>query len=84
MHRRAMGLGDVHARRRADRLDCPPALAENDLAMALAADEDRLFDAGRPVSLVLPLFGLDSRLVGQLVVQPLADKHTRGLGAHLA
>src|SRR3984957_6975739 len=71
MHGRAVCFTDVFARRRADRLDGAPALAEYDLAVALAGDEDRLLDAGRPVGLVLPLIGLDGRLIGQFVVQPL-------------
>src|ERR1700729_38030 len=46
MHGGAMGFGNVLTRRRADRLDRSSALAEHDLAVALAADKDRLLDAG--------------------------------------
>src|ERR1700722_2049758 len=64
MHRRAMSFADVLTRRGADRLDRAAPLAEHDLAMALAADEDRLLDAGGAVGLFLPLLGLDCRLIG--------------------
>ena len=80
MHGRAMGLSDVLAGGRADRLDRAPALAEHDLAVALAGDEDRLLDAGRAVGLVLPLVGLDRRLIGQFVVQPLDQLLAGDLG----
>src|ERR1700722_10264066 len=80
MHRRAMGFGDVLAGGGADRLYRPSALAEHDLAVALAADEDRLLDAGRAVRLFLPLLGLDRRLIGQFVVQPLDQLLSGDLG----
>src|SRR6202050_4284479 len=80
MYVRAMGFHDVLARRRADRLDRAAALAEHDLAVALAGDEDRLLDAGRPVGLVLPLISLDRRLIGQFVVQPLDQLLAGDLG----
>src|SRR6202050_2248336 len=73
MYVRAMGFRDVLARGRADRLDRAPALAEHDLAMALAGDEDRLLDAGRAVGQVLPAVGLDRRLIGQFVMHPLDE-----------
>ena len=75
-----MGFADVLAGRRADRLDRPPALAEHDLAVALAGDEDRLLDASGAVGLFLPLLGLDGRLIGQLVVQPLDQLLAGDLG----
>src|ERR1700722_19337441 len=65
MHGRAMGFGNVLAGGRADRLDRAPALAEHNLAVALAADEDRLLAPGRPDGLLLPLLRLDRRLIGQ-------------------
>ena len=48
-----------------------PAFADDDLLVALARDVDRLLDPRRAVGLVLPRFGLDRSLIGQLVVQPL-------------
>src|SRR5205814_4726699 len=62
--------GDVGARRRPDRLDRLAALAEHDLALALALDIDRLLDAHRAVLELLPDFGLDRRLIRQFLVQP--------------
>ncbi len=63
-------LGDLLARLGADRLDGRAALAEHDLALALALDIDRLLDAHRAVAQFLPAVGLDRRLIGQLLVQP--------------
>src|SRR5437763_11112691 len=57
-------LGDFLARRRADRLDGRAAFAEHDLALALALDIDRLFDAHVAAAQFLPRFGLDRRLIG--------------------
>src|SRR3954453_15028137 len=73
-------LGDVAAGRLADRLDGLAALAQDDLPLALALDEDRLLDAHRAVVARLPLVGLDRRAVGQLLVQPLVDLLARDLG----
>ena len=72
------------AGRLADRLDGLAALAEHDLPLALALDEDRLLDAHRAVLALLPLVGLDRRVVGQLLVQPLVDLLARDLGGEHA
>src|SRR5215207_7507880 len=73
-------LGDVAARRLADRLDGLAALAKHDLPLAFALDEDRLLDAHRAVLARLPLVGFDRRAVGQFLLQPLVDLLARDLG----
>src|SRR4051812_41246434 len=69
MHRHAQNLRDLLARLGADRLDGGAALAEHDLALAFALDKDRLLDADRFVLAFGPALGLDSRLIGQLLMQ---------------
>src|SRR5262245_18429427 len=49
VHGLTYDLRDLLARIRADRLDGGAALAEHDLALALALDKDRLLDAHRLV-----------------------------------
>src|SRR6185437_16433270 len=67
MHGGAGDLGDLLARFRTNRLDGGAALAEHDLALAVALDKDRLLDADRTILALGPAVGLDSRLVGQLL-----------------
>lgn len=54
-------LGDLLARRLADRLDGAPALADDDLLLTVAGDIDRLFDARRTILLIGPGLRLDRR-----------------------
>src|SRR6185312_12766330 len=63
-----LALGDLFdfaARGFADRPDRRAALAEHDLALALALDIDRLLDAHGIAAQILPLLGLDSGVVRQ-------------------
>src|SRR5215207_2415443 len=72
-------LGDLPACRLADRLDGLAALAEHDLALALALHEHGLLDAHRAVRPLLPLVRLDRGLVGQFLVQALKNLLARDL-----
>src|SRR5690606_12322237 len=67
-----------------DLLDGRAALAEHDLPLALALDEDRLLDAHRAVAAQLPVRRLDSNRVRQLLMQPLENLLPRDLGRELA
>src|SRR5215471_3641588 len=60
MHGLLNRRGDLGPRRGADRLDGLAALAEHDLALALAGDIDGLLNADRAVLELLPNFGLNS------------------------
>ena len=84
MHLLLGGFRDLAARRLADRLDGAAALADDDLLLPVARDIDRLLDARRAVLLIFPGFGLDRRLIGQFVVQPLEDFFARDLGGEHA
>src|SRR5450631_3526940 len=59
MHRMLDDVGDLAPRFRTDRLDGLAALAQHDLALAHALDEDRLLDTHRAVLEFLPRIGLD-------------------------
>ena len=59
-------LRDFLAGQAPDLLDGRAAIAEDDALVAVARDEDDLFDARRSVLEVLPVLGLDRQLVGQL------------------
>src|ERR1700749_5056597 len=69
VHRVAHDFRQFLARVRADRLDRGAALAEHDLALALALDKNRLLDADRLVLALGPAIGLDGRLIRQLLMQ---------------
>src|SRR5262249_11719100 len=69
MNRLLNRRGDLDPRRSADRLNGLAALAEHDLALALARDIDGLLNADRAVLELLPNFGLHGRLIRQLLVQ---------------
>ena len=84
MHARLRRLGDVVAGGLADRFDGGASLAEHDLPLALALDEDGLLDADGAVLLLHPAVGLDRGAVGQLVVQALVDFLARDLGGEEA
>ena len=71
MHRRFGDLGDLLARFGADRLQRLAALPDHDLLLAVALDIDRLLDPDRAILHLLPGFGLDRRLVGQFLMQPV-------------
>src|SRR3982074_1686173 len=73
MHGNADNLRDLLARIRTDRLDGGAALAEHDLALALALDKDRLLDPNRLVLALGPAIGLDGGLVRQLLMQLAID-----------
>src|ERR1700684_4267325 len=83
MHRLLDRHGDVLARRGADRSDRLAALAEDDFALAFALDIDRLLDAHGAVAKLLPDFGLDSRLIGQFLMQPQKKLFAGDLGGKL-
>src|SRR6202043_3507556 len=57
----------------ADRLDAPPALAEDDRPLARPLNIDHLLDAGAAVAALLPAFGLDRRGIRQLVMELQED-----------
>src|SRR5271165_5162968 len=80
VHHAAVDRSDVLAGGRADRLDRAPALADDDLAVALARHEHRLLDPRRAVRQVLPAVGLDGGLIGQFVVQALDELFARDFG----
>src|ERR1700722_20469588 len=70
VHIGLVGLGNLLARRRADRLQRSPALADHDFLVAVAADENRLLDPRGAVGEILPGIRLDRGLIRQFVVQP--------------
>src|SRR5262245_21631590 len=77
-------VGNLFARRLADRLDGLAALAEHDLALAFALDVDRLLDANVPRAQFLPDFGFHRRVIRQFLVQPLEQLFARDLRGELA
>src|SRR6476620_10116782 len=58
-------VGNLHARRLADRLDGLAALSEHDLALAFALDVDRLLDPNVARAQFLPDFGFHRRVIRQ-------------------
>src|SRR5205823_4063949 len=77
MHRLLDDLGDFAPRIGTDGLDGATAFAEQDFTLAFAFDKDRLFDPNRPVFALLPLIGLDSRLIRQFLVQAQVELFAR-------
>ncbi len=84
MHRLVDDLGDLGPRLRADRLDRLAALAQHDLALALALHEDRLLDAHRAVAQLLPAVRFHRRAIGQLLVQAVEQLLAGDLGGETA
>src|SRR6185437_16144457 len=62
-------LFELGARGSADLLHLRPALAEHDRFLALALDMDDLADLDAAIRALFPLLGLDSRRIGQLLMQ---------------
>ena len=60
------------------------ALADDDLLLAVALDEDGLLDLDRAVLLLRPALGLDRRGVGQFLVEALEELLAGDLGGELA
>src|ERR1700733_11969397 len=84
MHGLLDELSDFLARVRPDRFDGSAGLAEHDLALALALDKNRLFDANGFILSLGPAFGLDRGAVRILLVQFLKDLLPRDLGRQVA
>src|SRR5262249_7068447 len=84
VHRLLDRLRDLTPGIGTDRLDGLAALAEHDLALALALHIDRLLDADRAALALLPLLRLDGGLVGQFLVQTQIKLLARDLGRKLA
>src|SRR6266567_4480373 len=83
MHGVFYNCDNVAPRLGADRLDGLATLSQYDLALALALDIDRLFDPDRAVLELLPLIGLNRRLIGQLLVQAQIELLARDLRSEL-
>src|SRR6478672_4287971 len=77
-------VADVAPRIRADRLDGLAALAEHDLALALALHINRLLYPGRAILELLPRLGFDRGLIWEFLVQAQIELFARDLGRQLA
>src|SRR6202140_4637879 len=73
MHGHACNLRDLLTGFRTDRLDGGAALAEHDLALAFALDENRLLDADGLVLALGPAIGFDGGLIWQFLMQLAED-----------
>src|ERR1051326_8578951 len=69
MHRPRDPAADPPPRLGADRLDGTTRLAEQDFALALALDENRLLDSHRAVLALFPYIGFHRRAIRQLLMQ---------------
>src|SRR4051794_11236473 len=83
MHWNPSDLGDFLARFRADGFDSGAALAEHNLALAIAFHKNRLLDPDGFVVALSPAVRLDGGLVRQLLVQLPEYLFPRDLGRQL-
>src|SRR5215831_14854727 len=84
VYRLLANFRDLAPRLRANGLDGPTTLSQDYFSLAVALDEDGLFNSNRPVLEFLPLSRFHRRLIWQLLVKAQIELFARDLSRELA